>query len=375
MADGERGSFGYGLIGCGDFGLFCLEQYRGMEGLACRAASDVDADAARRAAQRFGIDACSPDELLRRNDIDIVHVATPPFSHRDLSVRALEAGKHVLCEKPLATTLEDARAIVAAARRAGRLLAVNLIMRYDPLCVVVKQLVERRLLGEPLHGFFENYAKDEPLVPSHWFWDPARSGGIFIEHAVHFFDLFDWWLGQGRVVAAQALKRPGTGLVEHVNCTTLHGDQVIVNFYHGFHQATRMDRQETRVVFERGSVSLDDWVPTRLRLDAIVDEGTLEALCEMMPGAHVRRTGAYAGEERRITSRHRSYTVDRRVEITYDLGMEKPALYAHVLRELMADQLAAMRNPDHRRRITEAEGVTSLETALRADRLSRHREG
>ena len=367
----ENRAFGYGLIGCGSFGMFCLEQYRSMPELRVVAAADVNAAAARAAGERFGIDVCeTAAELLGRDDIDVVHVATPPWTHRKLTEQALAAGKHVLCEKPLATTLEDARKVALAAEKAERLLAVNLIMRYDPVCLVVKQLIDARLLGEPLHGFFENYAKDEPLPPEHWFWDRTQSGGILVEHGVHFFDLFEWWLGNGDVVSAHARKRPGTELVEHVSCTAVYGEGVIVHFYHGFHQATRMDRQEMRVVFERGVVTLDDWVPTRLRIDAIVDDAALDALRELMPTARVPKLKVCSAEDRSVTSRHKPYEVNQSIEMTWDVGMTKTELYGHVLRELMSDQLAAVRDVDHERKVTAANGIRSLELAVEADGIA-----
>ena len=120
------------------------------------------------------------------------------------------------------------------------------------------------MLGELLHGYFENYASDESLPPDHWFWDRAKSGGIFIEHGVHFFDLFAGWLGRGhgrRGAGGAAARAPA--IEDQVQCTVRYGDGVLVNFYHGFTQPGRMDRQELRLVFERGDVTLYDWVPTR----------------------------------------------------------------------------------------------------------------
>ena len=123
-----------------------------------------------------------------------------------------------------------------------------------------------KVLGEVLHGFFENYASDESLLADHWFWDRSKSGGIFVEHGVHFFDLFAGWLGLGRVEAAQVGVGPVPTIEEHVHCTLRYGETALVNFYHGFHQAGRMDRQELRLVFERGDVTLHEWVPTRGRI-------------------------------------------------------------------------------------------------------------
>ncbi len=361
---------GYGLVGCGGFGLFCLEQYAGMHGLKRIAVADADAGRARAAAAKSGLEACSVDELLAREDVEIVHVAAPPFTHRELVAKALAAGKHVLCEKPLAVELDGAREMAAAARRAGRVLAVNLIMRYNPLCAALKKIVEERLLGEPLHGFLENYAKDEPLPAGHWFWDREKSGGIFIEHGVHFFDLFSWWLGEGRAVAAQETRRPGTDIVEQVACTAMYGD-VPVNFYHGFHQPARMDRQEMRLLFERGSVSLDEWVPTRARIDAIADRKTLEALRALAPGPEPEVVEEYQGEARKCSGRHKQLEVDGRYLVTLEAGMGKQELYGHVLRALLDDQLAAIADPGHRRRVDESNGVSSLAMAVAADRLAR----
>ena len=155
-------------------------------------------------------------------------------------------------------TVEQADAMIAAARKSDRLLVANLMQRYNPVYDAVDRLIQSGTLGELLHGYFENYASDENLPPEHWFWDRSKSGGIFVEHGVHFFDLFAGWLGPGTVVAAQRGLRPGSSppIEEHVQCTVRYGPTVLVNFYHGFHQAGRMDRQELRLVFERGDVTL-----------------------------------------------------------------------------------------------------------------------
>lgn len=365
---------GLGLIGCGAFGRFCLEQYEQLADVRAIAVADVHEEAARHTAAAFQLEACAtPEALLARDDIQMVHLATPPATHRDLAIAALQAGKHVLCEKPLAIRLEDGRAMVQAAREADRRLSVNLIMRYNPLCEAVHRMFAEGLLGQPLHGFFENYAKDEPLGPDHWFWDPTRSGGIFIEHGVHFFDLFRWWLGEGIVVAAQQTPRPGNlKLIEQVQCTVLYGN-VLVNFYHGFHQAERMDRQEMRIVCERGDVRLFEWVPTQLVIDTLATDATVARLAELLPGAAVEKIEGVdtrtepAQRPAQITSRHKSYRIDGRFRITADTGMTKAELYGHVLRQLLADQIRAVRQPAHTPRVSEENGLVSLAIAATAD--------
>src|SRR5262249_13313426 len=202
----------------------------------------------------------------------VVSIATPPFLHHPQAMAALEAGKHVIVEKPLALTVGQAAELIAVARRRDRLLVANLMQRYNPLFDAVRRLVEARALGEVLHGSFENYASDENLPARHWFWDRGKSGGIFVEHGVHFFDLFAGWLGPGRVEAAQIGARPGAAIEEHAHATVRYGGEAMTNFYHGFHQAGRMDRQELRPLFERGGVTLSDWVPSPARIHGVVAE-------------------------------------------------------------------------------------------------------
>jgi predicted dehydrogenase len=97
------------------------------------------------------------------------------------------------------------------------------MQRYNPLFSIVGDIVKEKLLGEFLHGFFENYASDENLGPDHWFWDEEKSGGIFIEHAVHFFDLFSGWLGKGEIIHSGQWQRSGTKrqIIDRVQSTSI----------------------------------------------------------------------------------------------------------------------------------------------------------
>ena len=373
MADAEQGVLGLGLIGCGGFGRFCFQQYAALEGISPVGVTDLVPEAARAAARDFSVRCFgSVEELLADPKVGIVHIATPPGTHRDLALGAIRAGKHVLCEKPLATTLEDGRTMVEAAHRAQRVLVVNFIERYNPLAAAVSRIVREGLLGAPLHAFFENYAGDERLGPEHWFWDRAQSGGIFIEHGVHFFDLFEMWFGPGKVLAAQQAYRPGGGqIVDQVQCQVRYGDELLAQFYHGFHQADRMDRQELRILFERGDVKLFEWVPTRIEIDALVDRATSERLASITPNARVKDQDPCTGDQRKVGARHASYEADGRSDIRGDAGLGKQQLYQHVVRELMRDQVQYVRNRAHQRLVTEENGLSSLQIAVKADTLAR----
>src|SRR5205823_3912399 len=238
----DDGAIRLGVSGCGGFGLFALQHFTQVPGIKLVGMAGTHRPAALAAAARFGVEGVDDvGELLRRDDLDVVYIATPPFLHHAQAMTALEGGKHVIVEKPLALTVGQSDELIAAARERDRLLVANLMQRYNPLFDAVRRLVEARVLGDVLHGSFENYASDENLPAEHWFWDRGKSGGIFVEHGVHFFDLFAGWLGPGRVEAAQVGVRAGTAIEEHVHATVRYG-AALVNFYHGFHRAGRMDR-------------------------------------------------------------------------------------------------------------------------------------
>jgi predicted dehydrogenase len=362
------------VIGCGGFGLYALQQFTQVPGVRLVGMAGTNRAAAYAAAERFGIpDIQDVDRLLARDDVDMVYIATPPFLHAPQGLAALEAGKHVLCEKPLAMTLEQANTMIDAARERDLLLAVNLMQRYNPIFDAVKHLIQSRLMGELLHGYFENYASDENLPHEHWFWDKAKSGGIFIEHGVHFFDLFAGWLGPGRVAAAQHGIRPGSSppIEEHVHCTVRYGSTILVNFYHGFHQAGRMDRQELRLVFEWGDVTLYDWVPTHVRIHAIVDEAQTRALCGLFPGARLDASTVYSPKDRACHARGNPLDVYQTIELSWGEGTNKSHRYGELLRALMADQIAWIRDRSHTRKIDETNGRDSLAAACAAEGLAR----
>jgi len=361
-----------GVVGCGGFGLFALQHFTQVPGTKLVAMAGTHREAALAAARRFGIpDIVEVEALVGRDDVDLIYIATPPFLHHPQAMLALNAGKHVICEKPLALTLAQADEMIACARTHDRLLIANLMQRYNPVFDTIGKLIEQQVLGELLHGTFENYANDEYLPPGHWFWDRTKSGGIFVEHGVHFFDLFAGWLGQGEVLAAQHTVRPGTSFEEQVQCTVRYGGHVLVNFYHGFHQPGRLDRQEMRLVFERGDATLHEWVPTRLRIHAIADEAQTRALCELFPGARLDVTAIYSTPDRACRGRHKDLDAYQTIELHVGEGDQKMHRYGELLRALLADQIAWIGDHGHARRITEDNGRASLATALEADRLAR----
>lgn len=360
---------GIGVIGCGGFGLFALQQFVQIPGVHLTGMAGTARPAAHAAAKRYGVeDVVEIERLLELPAVDLVYISTPPFLHYEQCKLALQAGKHVICEKPLALTVDEADELVALARAQDRLLVANLMQRYNPLYEIVGKIIERGPLGELLHGYFENYASDENLPPEHWFWDAEKSGGIFVEHGVHFFDMLSGWLGTGEVVAAQASRR-ADGCEDQVQCAVRYASGVHFNFYHGFHQPGRMDRQELRLVFERGDLLLQGWVPSTARIHAIADESQTRELCELLPGARIDALVTYGPRDREFYSHGRQHDVYQQFELRWE-GLQKMPLYCELLRRMMTDQAAWILDRSHRRTITEQNGRDSVAMACAARKLA-----
>lgn len=187
---------------------------------------------------------------------------------------------------------------------------------------------------------------------------------------MHFFDLFEGWLGRGEVVAAQSVRRPGSGLEEQVQCTVRYPTGVLVNFYHGFTQPGRLDRQEFRLLFERGEITLEEWVPVRLRIRGAIDEAQTRTLMDLFPGAQLDVLKSYSGRARIARGRHQELDLAQEIELRYGLGEEKMRRYCELLRAFFADQMAWLSDRTHLRRITERNGRDSLAMAVAATRLA-----
>jgi predicted dehydrogenase len=195
------------VVGCGRIAttehLPCLLE-ASRRGL-CSLVAVCDANAARAEAvgQRFGVPAYPTlDETIHRARPDVVTIATLPPSHRELSLRALDAGCHVLCEKPIAMNLAEARDMVDAAMRTNRLLSICFEYRYWDEAVYVRQRIAHGDFGH-VHfirtwgGGVNALVMDE--ARRHW---QTAGGGVLTHWTIHNLDLALWLLGSPEVLTA-----------------------------------------------------------------------------------------------------------------------------------------------------------------------------
>lgn len=159
------------------------------------AVMDVDAKATRDVAAQFGAAACASEQELFASPCDIVYVATPVHAHVDQVRRAAEAGKHVLCEKPLALDVAGAQAMADACRANGVKLGVGLMMRFHAQHRAAAELVQSGRLGKPVFGRAQ-LSCWYPPIPGAWRQDPATGGGgTLVDLGAHCLDLLEMFFG------------------------------------------------------------------------------------------------------------------------------------------------------------------------------------
>jgi predicted dehydrogenase len=155
--------------------------------------ADHDPERAGSKAQQFGVRAFGSYEALLASDVQAVVVCSENIKHTPLVLQAAQAGKHIICEKPLMTRLEDGQAMIEACRQAGVQLFTAFPCRFSPAMAQLKAIVESGEIGDLLAMKGTNRGSN----PGGWFNIPELSGGgAMIDHTVHVTDLMRWMTGQ-----------------------------------------------------------------------------------------------------------------------------------------------------------------------------------
>src|SRR5215207_7096077 len=197
-----------GVVGAGSWSRIAhVPGFRSTAAIHLVAICDVDRDQAMRVAAEASIPKVydSTATMLAAEQLDLVSIVTPDDCHRADTELALAAGAHVLCEKPLATTVADARLLAAMARTAGVQTKVGFALRYAPAMLALRELVQSGGVGTPqlLQAFQQNGQFLDPATPYHWKMDPERTGGgAIVEYGIHTLDLARWIMGDIRSVCA-----------------------------------------------------------------------------------------------------------------------------------------------------------------------------
>jgi predicted dehydrogenase len=188
-----------GVVGTGFIGPAHIEALRRLPNVEVAALCEVNIDLARQKAEQLGIERPYVfEDLLRQEDISSIHICTPNFLHYSQAKAALEAGKHVVCEKPLAKDLKEAEELVALAARTGLVNAVHFNLRYYPLARQMKTMREKGELGE-VYSVIGSYLQDWLFYETDYNWrlEPDKSGDsrAIADIGSHLMDILEYITG------------------------------------------------------------------------------------------------------------------------------------------------------------------------------------
>lgn len=276
FAAGEAGArtFGVGLAGYGAIARDHGRQIAEVAGIELRGVSDLSPGRRAQAEGDFGIATHeSVDALFADSAIDLVVVGTPPSTHAEIVLRALAAGKHVVCEKPFALHLADVDEMLAAARSSHRTLTVYQSRRWDPDFVALRRTVESGAVGRPFH--LESFIGGYGHPCSYWHSHEPISGGTIFDWGSHYFD-WTLLLFRERVTTvsavAQTLVWQDVTNSDHVNVDLRFADGTQASFLHS-DIAVALKPKWYLLATEGGVVG--DW-----RRESVVSRGTMDELVE-----------------------------------------------------------------------------------------------
>jgi len=335
-----------GLYGAGAFGTYVAGALAGSLSVRVVAVASRTPARASALARDEGVSRTheSYERLLADPEIELIILATPPGEHGPQALAALQAGKHVFVEKPLATSLDMAEAIIREAKAHNLIVAVDYPMLYTPLVEAAVLFNSSRLVGPLLRISVENIASCQGLDDAHWFWDKDLSGGIFVEHGVHFFD----WCGRLAGDARQVVALASTHGVREDQVVALvqHAGDVVASYHHSFVTRPENERTQTVLSYEGVDVVLDGWIPTRLHMRG--------------PSAAIATTTV-----RRMLHRSVESIPDARVGFFFDAG-RKATVYASGVRAAAEDMARAIRVSGHVARNDAQRTLPSLRVAVAA---------
>jgi predicted dehydrogenase len=206
--------------------------------------------------KEFGIPTYADlEEMLSKHDIDIVDICLPTFLHKDFTVRAAKAGKHVFCEKPMAMSLDEADAMTAACKTAGVTLMLGHCIRFWPEYALLKQIVDDKRYGKLISLNLTRLGEFPFWSADNWLADETKSGGGVLDMHIHDTDFALYLLGWPEKIYS-------TGNVDSRGpsyaFTTLQYPGAVVHLEGGWNLPSQTPfRMTFRAVFENGAAFMD----------------------------------------------------------------------------------------------------------------------
>jgi len=259
---------GVAFIGVGNRGSFLLKHMLTVPGITVVAICDLDPERLKAAIDAATAAGSHPEpyteyrKLLDRKDVDAVVIATPVDLHKEMAIAALEVGKHVYCEKPMALDAEQCRMVTAAAANAKGIFQQGFQLRHDPNRAAAMKFVHEGGLGKVVFMQGYRHTGDLPRNTA-WYFDRTRSGDNIVEQACHIIDLMVWAagthplraFGSGGVSVYKNLP-PGRTTMDNYMVIYEFPDDVRFEFSHIFFDPPGFSGIKERVYGSKGAIDL-----------------------------------------------------------------------------------------------------------------------
>ncbi len=381
--------FNIGIIGYGGFGKFLHHAWRQIDNVRVVSVADKIVNKIEGLTE---VNAYTDWlDLIQVENIDVIAIVTEPSTHEIIATTCMKAGIHVLIEKPLAITLADAEKIIQIRDQTGTIAAIDFVMRFNPLLQELQRFTQLELFGKLRRIDVENYAQDEQLPPDHWFWNLDHSGGILIEHAVHFIDLVHF-LYPAKLSTVNGLKHNRNQQQEdQVMANALYEGGLIATHYHSFARPGFFETTKIKLAYDLADIELHGWIPLWGDVTALVNPQTKKSLMDstLFEPEHSKPIENISDESRprgwgitdkpRNLSKHEvhsgglSYKVDEIISGKFQLGQSKEAVYVKCVQASLLDVLKKIDNPSHQLTAPLETGLASLEVAVRATESARNK--
>ncbi|WP_053375098.1 Gfo/Idh/MocA family protein [Paenibacillus sp. FJAT-27812] len=190
------------VLGCGGLGHVHADAYTKLEGVELTGVCDLQTDQADKLSEQTGAPAFySFEQMLANAEFDVISITLPSYLHKEYTLLAAKARKHVICEKPMALSLEDADEMMKCCENNGVRLFIGHVVRFFPEYVSLKQSLDSGAIGRACVAHASR-AGSHPGDAKPWYKDRARSGGVIVDLMIHDLDFLRWTLGEVKTVYA-----------------------------------------------------------------------------------------------------------------------------------------------------------------------------
>lgn len=286
---------GIGVVGAGGMGTVHLNNYKELPNckvIAVCGTSRRTEEAAKERGLGFYSDL---DGMLKDPEIGLVDVCTPTFLHKQHVMAALQAGRHVICEKPLALKRSDAEEMFSLAKEKNVRLFVGQVLQFSPAAKVLRRLTESGIYGKMLDAVFLRLSACPRWTKSGWLFDKSKSGHLPFDLHIHDLDLIVSLWGRPDSFSYTAVKRKGLNYNEHYRFSYRFGDAT-VSAEAAWYNADIPFTATWRVCFEEAVVIFDGETLTAYRPDSEPERFDIEERRKIPTGINLPPTGMFYDE-------------------------------------------------------------------------------